>query len=308
MNQILEVILPVFGLIGLGFAAAWFRLLTPQAGEGLSDFVFMFCIPPLIFKTMATAAMPASQPWGYWLAYFGGVGLVWAATMRFAARQPGCGRTESVIAGFCASQSNTVLVGIPLLLSAYGEAGRVPLFLLIAIHLPIMVTAATLLIEGGGRVNFGKLAEKLLLNPILLAIFVGLAWRGAGLGLGGPVKSMIDQLASAAIPCALVAMGLALRRYGLHENVSFSAFVTAMKLVVHPALVFVFAKWVFPMPPAWAGIAVLFAAMPSGVNSYLFAQRYGSGAGLTSGTIALSTGLSVFTTPIWLWLLGVGAG
>ena len=308
MSHVLEVILPVFGLIGLGFAAGWFKLLSAEAGEGLSDFVFKFCVPPLIFKTMASAVLPEIQPWGYWFAYFTGVALVWTATMWFARRQAGCGHTESVIAGFAASQSNTVLVGIPLLLSAYGEAGRVPLFLLLAIHLPIMVTVATVLIEGSGRVNFLKLAEKLFLNPILLAIFVGLAWRITGLGLGGTLKSMIDQLAGAAIPCALMAMGLALRRYGLHEDIRLSFVVTLMKLVVHPALVFALAKWVLPMPPVWAGIAVLFAAMPSGVNSYLFAQRYGSGVGLTSGTIALSTGLSAVTTPVWLWLLGVGAG
>ena len=306
MIQVLQVTLPVFGLIALGFAAGWLGLLKPAAGEGLSDFVFMFCIPPLIFKTMATAVLPETQPWGYWAAYFLGVALVWAATQWFARQRPGTEHAENVIAGFCASQSNTVLVGIPLLLSAYGEAGRVPLFLLIAIHLPIMVTAATVLIEGTGRVNFAVLVQKLFLNPILLAIFIGLAWRAAGLGLGGPLKSIIDQLASAAIPCALVAMGLALRRYGLHEDLRLSFVVTFMKLVVHPGLVFVLAKWVFPMPLEWAGIAVLFAAMPSGVNSYLFAQRYGAGAGLTSGTIALSTGLSVITTPAWLWVLGVG--
>ena len=308
MNQVFDVILPVFGLIGLGFAAGWFGLLSPAAGEGLSDFVFSFCIPPLIFKTMATAMLPDAQPWGYWFAYFLGVAIVWTATMQFARRFSGTDHAESVIAGFCASQSNTVLVGIPLLLSAYGEAGRVPLFLLIAIHLPIMVTTATVLIEGREKVRFGLLAQKLLLNPILLAIFVGLAWRATGFGFSGPLKSIIDQLAGAAIPCALVAMGLALRRYGLHEDIGLSAVVTAMKLVVHPALVYLFATKLFTMPPAWAGIAVLFAAMPSGVNSYLFAERYKTGMSLTSGTISLSTALSVVTTPVWLWVLGVGAG
>ena len=308
MGNVIEIILPVFGLISLGFATGWFGLLSPKAGEGLSDFVFMFGIPTLIFRTMATAELPSSQPWGYWGAYFLGVACVWAMTMFFAQKFSGSGHAESVIAGFCASQSNTVLVGIPLLLSAYGEAGRVPLFLLIAIHLPIMVTAATIMIEGRDQVNFLKLAEKLFLNPILLAIFIGLAWRATGFGLGGPIKSIIDQLASAAIPCALVAMGLALRRYGLHDDIRLSVVVTLMKLVVHPALVYVFAVWVFSMPTVWAGIAVLFAAMPSGINSYLFAARYNTGISLSSGTIALSTGLSVLTTPFWLWMLGIGPG
>ena len=306
VSDVIAIVVPVFVLIGLGFAAGWFGVLSHQAGEGLSDFVFTFCIPPLIFRTMATATMPETQPWGYWLAYFSGVAIVWALTMLLARRSFGAGHGQSVIAGFCASQSNTVLVGIPLLLSAYGEAGRVPLFLLIAVHLPIMVTAATLLIEGRRGVNLVNLARRLFLNPILLGIFFGLAWRGTGWELGGPLKSVLDQLAAAAIPCALVAMGLALRRYGLHSDLRLSLAVTAMKLVVLPALVFIFATRLFAMPPVWAGIAVLFAAMPSGVNSYLLAGRYQIGVGLSSGTIALSTGLSLLSTPFWLWMMGVG--
>ena len=306
MSEVLAVVLPVFILIGLGFAAGWFGILSHQAGEGLSDFVFTFCIPTLIFKTMATADLPQTQPWGYWGAYFLGVALVWALTMFLARRVFHVPHGESVIAGFCASQSNTVLVGIPLLLSAYGEAGRVPLFLLIAVHLPIMVAVATLLIEGRRGVNLLNLARRLFFNPILMGIFIGLAWRATGWTLGGPLNSEVNSLAAASIPCALVAMGLALRRYGLHSNIRLSFAVTAMKLVVLPFAVYVLATWVFPMPPVWAGIAVLFAAMPSGVNSYLLAERYKTGVALSSGTIALSTGLSVISTLFWLWLLGVG--
>lgn len=307
MNDLAAVVLPVFGLMGLGFMAGWLQILGPEAGVGLSDFVFTFCIPPLIFRTMATAAMPQSQPWGYWLTYFIAAFLVWAATMLLARRAFAVSHGESVIAGFCASQSNTVLVGIPLLLKAYGEAGAVPLFLLLAIHLPIMVGLATVLIEEPGRIDWPLLARRLLLNPILLSIFVGLAWRAAGWPLEGPARSIVDQLAAAAIPCALIAMGLSLRRYGLQSDLRLSLAVTGMKLIVHPALVYVLATRVFTMPPAWSGVAVLFAAMPSGVNSFLFAGRYRVGVGLSSGAIALSTGLSVFSAFFWLWMLGVGA-
>ena len=306
MNDVLDVILPVFGLMALGYGAGWLGVLSRDAGVGLSDFVFTFCIPPLIFRTMAVAALPETQPWGYWLAYFLAAAIVWAFAMLIA-RRFGSGHGESVIAGFCASQSNTVLVGIPLLLKAYGDAGAVPLFLLLAIHLPIMVAVATVLIEDPARMDWPLLGRRLLLNPILLSIFIGLLWRSMGWGLGGVVKTIVDQLAGAAIPCALIAMGLALRRYGLHSDLRLSLAISGLKLIVHPALVYVFATRVFAMPPVWAGVAVLFAAMPSGVNSYLFAERYKVGVDLSSGTIALSTGLSAFSTLFWLWMLGVGS-
>ena len=306
MSGILVVVLPVFGLLGLGYAAARFGLLSYQAGEGLSEFVFTFCIPPLIFRTMATASLPDSQPWGYWGAYFLGLALSWALAMAIGRAVFKLDARENVVAGFAAGQSNTALVGIPLLLEAFGDAGAVPLFLLLAVHLPITMTSATLLMEGPHGLHPLALAKRLLLNPILLGLMAGLAFRGLGAPYGGALRVIIDYLANAAVPCALVAMGLALRRYGLQADVKLTATIAALKLFVHPAAVYVLAHKVFTMPPVWSGVAVLFAAMPSGVNAYLFAERYRTGVALSSSAIALSTALSVASAAFWLWMLGIG--
>lgn len=305
--DLIMLVLPVFGLIAIGFAASWSGLLSPRAGEGLSDFVSSIGVPALIFRTMAGATLPDAQPWGYWCAYFTGLALAWAVAMLLARRAFGASHGESVVAGFAAAQSNTALVGIPLIFQAYGEAGAVPLFLLIAIHLPITMTTATLLYEGAEELNVGRLARRLLLNPLILSIFLGIAWRFAGLTLGGAGKSIVDSLAAASIPCALVAMGLALRHYGLDADWRLTLSICALKLLVHPAAVYVLAFKVFSMPPVWAGVAVLFAAMPSGINVYLLADRYKTGIAIASGAIAVSTGLSVLTILVWLSALGVGA-
>jgi predicted permease len=81
--------------------------------------------------------------------------------------------------------------------------------------------------------------------------------------------------------------------------------VAALKLVLHPLVVMGLALYVFEMPRAWAGVAILFAACPSGINAYLFAQRYGEGIALASSSIALSTGLALVTITVWLQVLGV---
>ena len=99
-----------------------------------------------------------------------------------------------------------------------------------------------------------------------------------------------EAAASRAFALALFAgaghFGLALRRYGLQADVKLTATIAALKLFVHPAAVYVLAHKVFTMPPVWSGVAVLFAAMPSGVNAYLFAERYRTGVALSSSAIA----------------------
>lgn len=305
MSDLISIVFPVFGLIFVGYAAGQFNLLGERTGEGLSNFVFTLAIPSLIFRTMANAALPDAQPWSYWLAYFTALACVWAVSMAIAQRLFRQSYGESVVAGFSAAQANTVLVGIPMILRAYGDEGAVPLFLLIAIHLPITMTAATLMIEGSGGFDIRVLGKRLLLHPILLGLFCGVAFRMTGLKLSGPPAVMLDMIAGAATPCALIAMGLALKRVGFAANGPLTAIVVVLKLAVHPFLVWILAFRLLPVPPVWAGVAVLFAAMPSGVNAYLFAERYRTGVALSSSAIAATTGLSVFTTMFWLWFLGV---
>lgn len=306
MSELLSVNLPIFILIAIGYAAAHFRLMNKQAGEGVSDYVFFIATPALVLKTMAAAKFLDSQPWGYWGAYFIGVALVWALAMWLDLRLHGKTYSESVIAGFSAGQSNTVLVGIPVILKAFGDAGAVPLFLLIAVHLPVNLTVATFLFEGRKGLHWTQIGKQLALHPMTLALVIGLVLRAVDLPPSGSVKTVVDFLADTTIPCALVAMGLALHHYGIKTPLTQTGPVIALKLIVHPAIVYLLAFYVFDMPKVWAGVAVLFAAMPTGINAFLFAARYRTGEALASSSIALSTALALFSTFFWLWILGLG--
>lgn len=304
MLHILSIVLPIFGLIAIGYGARRTKLVLDRTGDGLSDYVFAIAVPALIFKTLTAADLPESQPWGYWFAYFSAVILVWAVAMIIGKRVFDLTRMDNIVNGFSSAQANTVMVGIPLILETYGKPGAVPLFLLIAIHLPIMMTAATLMAEQG-QTHWKRMARQLLLHPILLAIFISTAFRLSGLPVPTAVKTIVEMLGASAIPCALFAMGIALYRYGIGEDWKIAASITALKLIVHPALVYIFAFHVFSMPPVWAGVAVLFASSPAGVNAYLFAERYRAGARIASSAIALSTALSVITSTFWLAFLGI---
>lgn len=313
MSQILriaEIVLPVFGVIALGYVSVWIRLLSQKAGEGLNDFVFVIAIPVMIVKALLGAALPEGSPWGYWLSYFLGVAIVWSFAQAVTWKLYGRPGREAVIMGFAAAQSNIVLMGIPLVLTAYGEAGAVPLFLLIAVHLPLMMLAATVMIEsadaGITRAAIFKLGKNLATNPLLIAFAVGLLGRSAGVELGGVPKQFVDMIAAAAVPCALFAMGMALRRYGLFGDVKLSAFIVAAKLLALPCFVFMLAKYLFALTPVWTGVAVIFASMPVGINSYLLAARCNTGVATVAGAVTLSTMLSLFTVSLWLFVLGIG--
>lgn len=305
--EVLAIVLPVFGMMGIGFVASKAGLVSDRASDGLADYVFAIAVPVLIFRMLSesTASLTGS-PWGYWISYFAGAAAAWAIAMVIARRFLDRDSREAVIHGFCSAQSNTVLVGIPLILHAYGEAGAVPLFLLLAVHLPLMMGAASLMIETAGGESGGirRFVRTLATHPIVLALVAGIVAHVTGFRIPELVRPVTDGIAASASPVALVAMGLALSRYGLTSDPKAAAVSSLLKLLVHPALVWLLGMYVFDLDPVFVGVGVLFAALPSGVNGYLIAARYKTGEAFASNAVALSTLLSAATVTLWLFVLG----
>lgn len=308
LTATVAVVLPAFMVIALGWLAGRLRLPGLGTTEGLAGFVFTFAIPSLIFRTITTAAAPDASPWGYWFAYFTGVALVWFAAHQIASKAFGLRGAESAIAGFSTGQSNTVLMGIPMILRSFGDAGATPLSLLVAIHLPITMTVATLLVERslGGKPTPALILRKLATNPILIGIASGIVVRLSGLPVAAPVTATIDMLGAAAAPCALFTMGLALNVYGLRADWRLLGTIALLKVLVHPALVYVIGRYIVGLPPIWVGVGVLFAACPSGINAYLLAERYRKGVAISSGAILISTVISLASMLFWVWFVTPG--
>lgn len=308
MTGLFVVVLPVFAVIGLGYLAARLRLIGTAVVDGLSDYMFALAVPALIFSTLSRGALPEESPWGYWIAYFAGVAVVWPLAMLAARRIFGTSPNEAVIHGFCAGQANTVQIGIPLILAAFGDAGAVPMFLLIAIHLPIMMTIAMLMMEtadtsGGSRLL--RLLKVLVTHPILLSVAAGLLVRTLDMPIPGPVREVVEMLGRSAAPVALVAMGASLARYGFGTRFAPVALISFLKLIVHPLMVWLLATYVLGLSTVFTGVAVLFASLPTGINAFLLAARYKTGEEIASSSISVSTILSIATITFWVWVLGI---
>lgn len=306
----INLVLPIFGLIVIGWVAAMIGLISERVSDGLSEYVFAIAVPALIFGTLTKPGLSGDITWAYWFSYFGGVALSWTAGSLIGRRREGVEWRGSILHGFAASQSNTILIGVPMILQAYGEAGAFPLFMLLAIHLPLMMGCATFLIEVAGDEPWHKkltgLGLVLLRNPIFVALMVGLVVRQFGVSPSGPAKTLIDAIGSTASTCALIALGASLPRYKVLHDLPGAAIISALKVGLHPLAVWVLAFHVFTMPPAYAGVAVLFAAMPVGINSYLLAVRYRCEQGVIAASVVLSTLAAAPTSLAWLLLLGRG--
>ena len=127
----------------------------------------------------------------------------------------------------------------------------------------------------------------------------------SGVSLWVPVRSMLDFLGAAAVPCALFAMGASLASISITGDPGPGLVVSTLKLVVHPFVVWVIAVPVLGAAGLGVQVAVVMAAMPSAVNVYLFGERYRAAAGVAARTVLLSTVGSAVTLSVVLLLLGV---
>ena len=138
-----SVILPVIAIIALGFVLAYRQVLSAEQNAALNKFVFLIAAPALLFRNVAITEFPDTTPWGLWLSYY----LVMFACMALSialARLllPQNSGAACVIVGFGSSFSNTVMLGIPIILTAFGEAAALPLFLVLALTLTLVLTLA----------------------------------------------------------------------------------------------------------------------------------------------------------------------
>ena len=306
--------LPVFGLIGIGYAVAAVGVLKAGSDETLASFVFLIPLPILVFRTVALADFSGGSPWLLWLAYYVAFAVAWVVGTVIVRRLFNRDARTGVVAGLSSAYANSLLLGIPLIISAYGNEGAAAMSLLIAINLPVMMTVSAILIEHAlvadgvsGGTNGGAIvrsvARSMAVNPVVASIAVGIAWRWLGIPIAGPVGTLANRLADVAGTLALFSVGMNLRRYGVTGNVSPALIVTVVKLLLMPVIVFALVATVVHLPPVWAKSLVIAAACPTGVNAWIVAARFETGQALSSNAIVLSTAAAVISVAVWLHLV-----
>lgn len=311
MPETINIVAAIFGLIGLGYLAAWTKLLSSDVGEKLAEFVFTLAIPLLVFDTLATADFHGISPWRIWAAYFVPFAIVWTGARFMVTHVFGRDSRAGIVGGASAAYANSVLIGIPLVQATFGEAGMVFLIVVVAVHLPILMTVSVIFNElalsaagreeGGAERSEGwrRLGISLVTHPILIGIALGLIWRVTGLAIPRVAAAIIDPLAHAAGPLALFATGMTLVNYGMARQIRPAIAISALKLVVLPALVLA-AAWAIGLPPIGIATIALTASCPTGVNAPLIAMRLGTGQALASNVLLISTAGGVATVSLWL--------
>ncbi|MBR0557542.1 AEC family transporter [Ciceribacter sp. L1K23] len=313
MTAIATNVAPIFILILLGWILVRTGLLGAGVGEALGEFVFKVAVPVLLFQTISEADFHGASPFRLWIAYFSGVAVTWTLGHVIATRLFGRDARVGVLAGVSSAFANNVFIGLPLVGRIVGEEGIVPLSILLAVHLPLMMVVGTILMEnaergvsGGSGRGIGlimkQIATNLLKNPLIAGLGAGILVHVTGLPLGKVGTSIVHQIAAIAAPAALISLGMALHKYGVRGNLGIASATSLLKLILMPAVVWA-ASLLLGLSPSWTAAMVLTSSVPTGINAWLIANRFGVGHGLAASTITLTTAVGVVSVTFWAWLV-----
>jgi hypothetical protein len=304
MILVLTVTIPIFVVIIAGFVSAKRGFMSRDSIKAFTSFVFYFCLPLMLFQSLANAPVAEQFRGNYVLAYLS-AGLttfvIGYAVARWIFK---CTVGEQTVQGLAVSFGQTVFMTIPIGLALYGESSVLPIALLISIEMGVIVPLAIVLleIENGGRNNFKSAARTafrtIFINPIVLSILLGVGVALLQLKPPAVLDGIVNLVRGATIPCALYAIGASLAGLSFSERMKETGFMAISKLLLYPFMVFIFMSMFSGIPSEWSNIAIIAAATPIGASVYLVASTYNTYVERTSAATLVSTVFAVVTLSI----------
>jgi hypothetical protein len=309
MQNLIDVILPVFLVIGFGYVAVW-RGLFPVGGvDGVLRFAQSFAVPCLLFQAIAYLDLSAAFDAGLLISFYSGAGICFALGL-FGARLLFRREWEDCVAiGFCCLFSNSVLLGLPISERAYGAENLTGNYMIIALHSPFCYGLGITVMEfvrnrgQSGLVLARAVSRAMFNNPLVIGITAGFAVNLSGLVIPGVIDDALSLIVRAALPAALFALGGVLVQYRPEGDMKAIAMVCCIALVVHPAIVWGMGT-ALSVPQDLFRSGVLTAAMAPGFNAYIFANMYGRGRRVAASSVLIATVSSILTVWVWLAVLG----
>jgi malonate transporter len=289
----------VWAIIIAGYLVGRRGVLGPHGQEILSKFSFYVASPPLLFLTISEADIARMFSAPLLVAAVSALltTLAYAGLARWLLRRD---LATTVMGAQAASQVNSANLGIPIATFVLGDATQVVPVLLfqLAINTPVYLTVMDTLTDGR-RPSLGSVLHNVVTNPMIVGSALGILFAVTGWQLPEVVEQPVRLVSGASIPAMLMAFGISLvgasplrRGAGPRRDVALAA---AFKLLLHPLLAFVFARFLLGLDGHLLYAVVVMAALPTAQNIYVAAVRYGRAEVLCRDTVLVTTVVAMLT-------------
>lgn len=302
MSPVVLSILPIFGLILLGFVL--YRIDFPGVGFWpLSERLTYYVLFPAMLVSGLSGRQFDSSSMGLVLTLVGAVCLVGAFLVftRTLFRLDGPVFT-SVFQG--AIRPNTY-VGLSAAAGLLGPDWMALSAVALLTLIPLVNVLCVLVLSRHGKHGggLGRVGLELVKNPLILSCAVGMLMSALSVQPPGVVQDLLTILGKAALPLGLLAVGAGLRFEGIGASSLPVALASLAHLVALPLAAYGCARLLSVDGPAVTA-ALIYTAIPVSVSAFILARQMGGDHRVMALIITAQTVLSALTMPLILALLG----
>ena len=308
MSAIVDSFFPLLALILLGWFLRRRNLLGAGAARELTVFVVWLALPSLLFEAIAGASWQQLWQPQFVIAYAGAMVVTFVAT--FWCLPKSAPFADRCLDCFGATYANSGFIGIPLSVLLLGKEALIPATIATLLTAVLLFAVGIVMLElGAGSstrplATLAKAGRAVARNPLVVATVLGGLWSASGWTMPQAPHRLLELLAGAAGPCALVSIGALLAQPAPAGSAATKLTpIVVAKLVLLPAVCALLAIKVFALPPVWTTTAVLLNALPTGTGPFMLAEFYGRDVARASRVMFVTTVLSLVSVPVCIALL-----
>ncbi|HEX3440226.1 MAG TPA: AEC family transporter [Pseudolabrys sp.] len=309
MIDVLNLALPFFGLIFIGFACGKLKQIPDTALGWMNFFIVYVSLPALFYRILAQTPLEQLAKIDFVLATslatFSAFSVSFVIGMMVMRGRIG----DSTIAGLAGGYGNIGYMGPGLALATLGAGAAVPVALIFCFDTLLLFSLVPFLMALASPQKKSvasvvtEVVKRIVTNPLVIATAAGIA--SAAIHFQPPVAldRLMQFLQNASAPCALFTLGVTVALRPLKKMPWEVPFLTLVKLVLHPAIVFVLLSLFGPFEQTWVYTAVLMAALPPALNVFVFARQYDTWVEQASSAVLIGTLVSVVTLTTVMWMV-----
>ncbi|MFY8350797.1 AEC family transporter [Pseudoalteromonas sp. SSM20] len=299
---------PLVVLVLLGYLAIRTGRVSQSTISELSKITFSWLFPLFLFINIAQANLSGVLSYSVFLTFYGAVFITFLFTYLVSPRVFKKVNESRAVFALGSTYSNTVIVGLPILISLISPNVTALVFLIISFHSAMLFAATSFFTSVTTNKTFDvkSFLLELCKNPLLVGIYAGLLMNLTGMDFPEFISSSLHLMTKPALTLALFILGANLYQYRLAGSYGQIATASIIKLILLPLFTLLLAHEVFQLSQNLVLTLVVLTACPTGVNAYIVACQQNHGQSVVAGTVVMSTLLSVITIPAWLLILEYG--
>ena len=297
LSVIVNGVISLFLIILVGVYAAKKRIITKEINKGLTNILLKITLPCLVVSSFIFDLSDELKDNIIRCFIYSPLVLIISIVISYILLIPIKGE-KKIIIQFANVFSNCGFIGFPIVFSIYGNEGVIYASIFNLFFTAFLWTYGVILFNGKVKREDIK---KVLLNPAIVAVFIGLIIMIFGFDIPSVLSSTLDLVGNMTSPLSMIIVGVILGNakiisYLKDKTIYYSAF---LKLIIMPCILILISRLLKDTSLVIKTLIIV-TAMPAAAMTSILAESFDKESEYSAVIVFITTLFSVITFPILL--------